>query len=235
MNKIRAKDLEKVLKGHRNKEKAKKLATYFKTAKSEYAEGDIFWGISVLEQRKIVENFKDLPLINLQELLNSEIHEKRFSALLILVDKYKKGGLEDKKKIVHFYLKNVKNINNWDLVDVSAHYILGDYLWDKDRGVIYELAKSDLLWSRRIAVVSTFSFIKKDDFQDILKLSVMLLNDPHHLIHKSLGWMLRELGKRDRGVLEEFLSKYKNRMPRVMLRYAIEKFPESRRKNFLKK
>ncbi len=229
------KDLEKALKKHKNTKKAEKLASYFQSTKGGYGEGDVFWGISVLEQRKVIENFKDLSLINLQKLLKSEVHELRFSALLILVDKYKKADLKDKKKIVSFYLKNIKNINNWDLVDVSAHYILGDYLWDKDRTVLYDLAKSDLLWSRRIAVISTFHFIKKDDFQDILKLSKILLNDPHHLIHKSLGWMLREVGERDRNLLEKFLKKHKDSLPRVMLRYAIEKFPKSKRSFFLKK
>jgi len=170
-------------------------------------------------------------LLDIQKLLDSKIHEHRLVGLLILVDKYEKSN---NKEIVDFYLANTKNINNWDLVDLTAHKILGHYLLDKDRTLLYNLARSNDLWEKRISIISTFYFIKNNDFKDALKISEILLNDKHDLIHKAVGWMLREIGKRDQKAEEKFLKKYYKKMPRTMLRYAIEKFDEKKRKAYLR-
>ncbi len=218
-----------------NPEKAKKLSRFFKTGKGQYGEGDIFLGIPVPEQRKVAKKYFDLPLNDLQELLRSEIHEHRLTALLILLAKYKKTDKSGKCEIFKFYLKNTDNINNWDLVDLTAPKIVGDYLFDKDKSGLFKLAKSNNLWERRIAILSTFGFIRKNDFKDALSISELLLHDKHDLIHKAVGWMLREIGKRDQVIEEQFLNKYYLQMPRTMLRYAIEKFDEKKRKFYLTK
>jgi 3-methyladenine DNA glycosylase AlkD len=227
--------LKKDLKKLANPEKAKILQRFFKTGKGEYGEGDVFLGITVPEQRKIAKKYSGLPLSETQKLLSGKIHEHRLTALLILVIKYKKADDTDKKKISHFYIKNFKHINNWDLVDLSSEKILGDYLLEKDKSLLYRLAKSKNLWERRIAVITTFAFIRNNQFNDTLKISGLLLNDRHDLIHKAVGWMLREIGKRDQEVEEKFLQKYYRKMPRTMLRYAIEKFDEKKRQFYLKK
>jgi 3-methyladenine DNA glycosylase AlkD len=216
-----------------NPEKAKKLSSYFKTGKGQYGEDDIFLGIPVPEQRKVAKRHIDLPSNDLQELLNSKIHEHRLTALLILVSKYEKTDNSGKEEIFHFYLKNTENINNWDLVDVSAPKIVGDYLFNKDKSILFKLARSNNLWERRIAILSTSNFIRNNDFEDALHISELLLHDEHDLIHKAVGWMLREIGKRDQEVEERFLRKYCMHMPRTMLRYAIEKFDEKKRKFYL--
>lgn len=214
-----------------NKEKAKNYAKFFKTGKGEYGEGDIFLGIIVPEQRKLAKKYFNLELNDIQELISSNIHEHRLTSLMILNNKYKKS--KDKKEIVDFYLKNTKNINNWDLVDLSAPNILGNYFLDKNKSYLYKLAKSNNLWERRIAVLSTFGFIKENKFEDSLKIAEILLNDKHDLIHKAVGWMLREIGKRNQNIEEQFLKKYYKTMPRTMLRYAIEKFDEEKRLYYL--
>jgi len=224
-------DLKLDLRKEANSEKAKIFQRFFKTGRGEYGEGDIFLGIPVPKQRKIAMKHKLLALKDVQLLLKSKIHEERLTALLILVNNCKKS--ENKSEIYDFYLKNTKNINNWDLVDFSAHAIIGAYLEDKDRSILYKLAKSSNLWERRIAIISTFHFIKNNDFSDTLKIAEILLNDKHDLIHKAVGWMLREIGKMDISVLENFLKKNYHSMPRTMLRYAIEKFPEKKRKMYL--
>ena len=211
-------------------EKAKILQRFFKTGKGEYGEGDIFLGIMVPEQRKIAKKYQNLTLKELQNLLNSKIHEQRQISLYILISKYK----QEKEKIFNFYLKNTKNINNWDLVDLSAPNILGNYLLEKDKSILYKLAKSNNLWERRIAILSTYEFIKNNQFEHTLKISEILLNDKHDLIHKTVGWMLREAGKKDLEALECFLRSYYKKMPRTMLRYAIERFPEEKRQPYLK-
>jgi len=216
-----------------NPEKAKNLARFFKTGKGEYGEGDIFLGIPVPEQRKVAKRNIDLSLADLQELLRSKIHEYRLTGALILVLKYEKADSSDKNEIFRFYLKNTENINNWDLVDLSAPKIIGDYLINKNTAILFELAKSDNLWERRIAILSTFKFIRNNDFKDALCISELLLHDEHDLIHKAVGWMLREIGKRDQEVEEKFLIKNYMEMPRTMLRYAIEKFGENKRKFYL--
>ena len=229
------KHLQNELRKLANPQKAKFLAGYFKTGKGEYAEGDIFLGITVPEQRKIAIRYKTLDLREIQQLLNSKIHEERLVALLILVEQYKKANDLIKKKIFDFYLKNSKKINNWDLVDLSAEKILGEYLLDKDKSIIYKLVKSKNIWERRIAVLTTFQFIKNRQYEATLRVAKLLLRDKHDLIQKAVGWMLREIGKRDLKVEEEFLKNYYKMMPRTMLRYAIEKFDKNKRDFYLKK
>ncbi len=214
-------------------EKAKKLSGFFKTGKGQYGEGDIFLGIPVPEQRKVAKKYRDLPLSDVQELLSSKIHEHRLTALIILVSKYEKADDSGKKEIFSFYLKNTENIDNWDLVDLSAPKIVGDYLFNKDTSILFKLAKSDNLWERRIVIISTFTFIRNNDFEDALSISELLLHDEHDLIHKAVGWMLREIGKRDQETEERFLNKHCMQMPRTMLRYAIEKFDKNKRKFYL--
>ncbi len=218
-----------------NKEKAKILSRYFKTGRGQYGEGDIFLGITVPEQRKLAKKYINLSLKDIKKLLNSKVHEHRFTALEILVMKFEKADENTKKNIFNFYLKNTKNVNNWDLVDTSAPHIVGEYLLNKDKFIIYKLAKSKNLWERRIAILSTFKFINNDKFVDTLKISEVLLNDNNDLIQKAAGWMLREVGKRNQEVEEKFLMKYYKKMPRTMLRYAIERFSEEKRKFYLGK
>jgi len=224
------KDLQKLA----NPKQAEILQRFFKTGKGEYGEGDIFLGIKVPEQREVAKKY-DLTLEEIQDLLSDKVHEYRLTALFILVNKYKKSDKKNKKEIFDFYLKNTKSINNWDLVDLSAPNIVGDYLLDKDKSILYKLAKSDNLWEKRIAVLATFAFIKDNQFEDAFKISEILLKDNHDLIHKAVGWMLREIGKRNLEAEERFLNNHYKKMPRTMLRYAIERFPESKRKYYLKK
>jgi 3-methyladenine DNA glycosylase AlkD len=216
-------------------ERAKNLSWFFKTGKGQYGEGDIFLGIPVPEQRKVAKRYVGLPLDDLEELLGSSIHEHRLTALLILVAKYEKADNVGKSEIFSFYIGNKGNINNWDLVDLSAPRIIGDYLYTKDRSILFKLTKSNNLWERRIAVLSTFNFIRNNDFEDSLTIAELLLHDEHDLIHKAVGWMLREIGKKDQEIEERFISKYCSEMPRTMLRYAIEKFEEEKRKFYLTK
>ena len=227
-------ELRKEIKTVSNPDKAKFLQRFFKTGKGEYAEGDVFLGIVVPVQRQIAKKYTELSFDDLEKLITSKYHEERLIALLILVERFKKASEDEKDKIIKFYLKNRKGINNWDLVDLSAPKILGEYLLNKDRKILFRFAKSKDLWEKRIAVLSTFTFIKNNDFNDALKIYEILVNDKHDLIHKAIGWMLRELGKIDLKTEENFLNKYYKSMPRTMLRYAIEKFPEKKRKAYLK-
>ncbi len=226
--------LKRELKILANPEKAKINQKFFKTRKGEYGEGDIFLGVTTPESRKIAKKYRDIEFKELKTLLNSKIHEERFVSLLILIDKFERGDEKKKKEVVDFYLKNLKWINNWDLVDVSAYKILGSYLYNKDRKILYNLATSKNLWEKRISIIATLYFINKNDFSDTLKISEVLLSDEHDLIHKAVGWMLREIGKIDLHAEEDFLKKYYKKMPRTMLRYAIEKFPEEKRQKYLK-
>lgn len=230
---MKAVDVKRELQKFSSKEKAKNLTWFFKTAKGQYGHGDKFIGVNVPNQRKVAKKFfKEISLTELQKLIRSKIHEHRFTALEILVFKFEK--LND-EKCVDFYLKNLKYVNNWDLVDTSAYRILGASLTKKkDRKVLYKLARSADLWENRVAIVSTYAFIKQGDFVDTLKISKILLNHPHDLIHKAVGWMIREVGNRDLAVEEGFLRKYYKNMPRTMLRYAIERFPETKRKRYLR-
>jgi 3-methyladenine DNA glycosylase AlkD len=214
-------------------EKAKILSRFFKTGKGEYGEGDIFLGIKVPELRKIAKKYGDLRLKETGRLLSSVIHEERLAALLILIGKFRKAGAAGRKEIVDLYLDSTGYVNNWDLVDISAPHILGEYLLHKDRSVLDKLAVSDSLWERRIAVITTFAFIRRNDFGDTLRIAGRLLSDRHDLIHKAVGWMLREVGKRDLKAEEDFLGAHFGKMPRTMLRYAIERFGEEKRRAYL--
>jgi 3-methyladenine DNA glycosylase AlkD len=218
-----------------NPDKAKFLLRFFKTGKGEYAEGDVFLGITVPEQRVIARKYSDLPIKDVEQLLESKYHEYRLIALLIIVNRFPKSDPRVQKELVTLYLDHTKNINNWDLVDLSAPKILGAYLWEKDRRILYKLAKSKNLWERRISILSTLYFIQKGQFEDTLEISKLLFNDTHDLIHKALGWMLREVGKKDFETEYQFLLKYFSELPRTSLRYAIERFPEKLRQEMLKK
>jgi len=229
-------NLKKELKSFRKPDKAGSLQRFFKTGKGEYGEGDIFLGLKTAETSSVAEKYKGLSFLELKKLLASKIHEERSVAVMILNRQFQKGNFKEKEKIHEFYLKNLSGINNWDLVDTSAYRIIGEYLdlSGKSRKFLYEFAKSDNLWKRRIAIITTYHFIRKREFKDTLKIAEILLNDKEDLIHKAVGWMLREIGNRDLATEERFLKKYYQKMPRTMLRYAIEKFPEKKRKNYLK-
>jgi 3-methyladenine DNA glycosylase AlkD len=191
--------------------------------------------VTVPDVRKVARTFLDSSRSTIENSLKSPLHEERLAALLVLVEQYAKSKNENtKKEIFDFYLKNKHCVNNWDLVDLTAHKIVGDYLLEKDRKMLYDLAKSPHLWDRRIAVISTFAFLPKMQFKDSLQLCEKLLNDKHDLMHKACGWVLREIGKRDEKALEGFLHKHAQHMPRTMLRYAIEKFPEEKRQMYLR-
>lgn len=210
------------------------LQRFFKTGPGEYGEGDIFVGIKVPPCRELAKKYKDLSFNDLQKLIRSPIHEERAIALMILVLQFKKADEALQTKIYKFYFKNVKGINNWDLVDASAPYIVGPYLFDRDRKILYKFARSKKLWEKRIAMLSTYYFIRQKDFADALKIAEILLHDKHDLMHKAVGWMLREIGNRDITTEKKFLNKHAATMPRTALRYAIEKFPETERQKYLK-
>jgi len=228
-------NLKKELARFGNPEKAKILSGFFKTGKGQYGYGDVFLGVKVPETRSVAKKFNSLSLDDLKKLLSGKIHEERLCALMILADKFKQSDSKNKKMIVNFYLKNTKYVNNWDLVDLSADKILGDYLIDKDKSILYKLAKSQNLWERRISIISTFAFIRNNKFDDTIKISEILLKDKHDLIQKAAGWMLREMGKRDKKELIKFLDKHYRKMPRTMLRYAIERLGKDKKAFYMKK
>jgi len=229
-------ELKKELQNLRDENQAKILGKYFKTGKGEYGEGDIFLGLKVPMIRKIAKNHNDLRFEELQQLLSSKVHEERMIALMILTNQFNKAKKDKLKQrqIFEFYLKNTSNINNWDLVDLSAPKIVGEFLQRENNGILPELAKSTDIWERRIAILSTFPFIKRRSFGETLSISDILINDTHDLIHKAVGWSLREIGKKNQDVLELFLKTRYKTMPRTMLRYSIEKFPQDLRKKYLK-
>ena len=216
-----------------NKKKAKVMAGFFKTGEGEYGFGDIFLGLTVPQCRALAIKYKDLYFADIGELLRSEIHEERLIALLILVHQFQKEEMLQ-RRIYEFYLKHTKFINNWDLVDLSSDKIVGVYLIDKPKTVLYKLAKSSNLWERRIAMVSSYNFIKNNDFEDALSIAEVLITDENDLIQKAVGWMLREVGNRNLKAEEKFLKKHYKSMGRTALRYAIEKFPEKVRTKYLK-
>ncbi len=210
------------------------LQRFFKTGKGEYAENDKFLGISVPNQRILATKYKYLSLGELKDLLSSEIHEERLVALIILTMQFKKADLKSKKLIVDFYLKNTKFVNNWDLVDLSADKILGEYLIDQDRSILLKLANSKSMWERRISIIATYAFIKKGESEWTLKIAKELISDKNDLIQKATGWMLREVGKRvSRDIEIEYLNKNYKKMGRTALRYSIEHFPEDLRLDYL--
>lgn len=214
-------------------EKAKVLRRFFKTGPGEYGEGDRFHGIMVPHIRAVAREFRGAPLAEVRKLLPSPVHEERLLALLLLVDAFERGDDRRKRETYRLYLKSARHINNWDLVDLTAPKIVGPFLEEKSRRPLYRFAQSKNLWERRIAVLSTFHFIKNRDYTDALAVAEMLLDDEEDLIHKAVGWMLREVGKRDSAALEKFLRKHHPSMPRTMLRYAIERFPEAKRRRYL--
>jgi 3-methyladenine DNA glycosylase AlkD len=209
------------------------LAGFFKTGPGEYGDGDLFIGVRVPVIRKVAKEFNSLPPAEVVRLLHSEIHEERLVALMILVLQTTKSDGETRKRVYDLYLANTKYINNWDLVDLSAPQLVGAHLNDKSRRPLYRLAKSSWLWDRRISILATFHFIRHADFDDTLRIAETLLADRADLIHKATGWMLREVGKRDQAVLEGFLEQHCRTMPRTMLRYAIERLPEQKRRAYM--
>lgn len=224
------------LKKYKNPEKAEFFPRFFKTGKGEYGEGDKFLGITVPNVRSVASKFyKTTSLHDIRALLNNEFHEIRLCALIILTLKYSKASEKEKKEIFEFYILNTKFINNWDLVDASAYKIVGAYLFDKDRKILYGLADSKNLWEQRIAIISTMYFIKKNDLDDIFRISKNLISHKHDLIHKALGWMLREAGKFNQKRLEDFLEIYSGQMPRTMLRYSIEKLQQNQKSYYMSK
>jgi len=234
LSRLKAREVQERLKKLANKEHAAVSQRFFKTGPGEYGEGDIFIGIRVPVLRKLIKEYKDLPVSEIKILLRSPIHEERLLAILLFVRNFEKGDGDIKKNIYDLYLKSTEFINNWDLVDTSAQHIVGQYLMDKSKRPLYRLTKSKNLWERRIAIMATFHFVKRCEFSETLKISNILLADRHDLIHKACGWMLREIGKRDLETEEIFLKKHYKKMPRTMLRYAIEKFPEKKRQRYLK-
>lgn len=209
---------------------------FFKTGPGQYGEGDIFVGLTVPQMRLLAKKYHNLSLMDIEKLLRSKIHEERFLALVILVNQFKKADEKIQEQIYNFYLKHTKHINNWDLVDTSAAYIVGPFLQNKDKTILTKLAHSKNLWERRIALLSTFHYIKQGEADETFRIAELLLADKHDLIHKAVGWMLREVGKScGEKIQKEFLDKHYGAMPRTMLRYAIERFSDSEKKKYLKK
>jgi 3-methyladenine DNA glycosylase AlkD len=229
-----SKEIQARLEKFGNKERALGARRYFKTGPGQYGEGDLFLGLSAPELRSLAKEYQYTSVDDALELLRSRFHEARALALLILIYNYRKGDAAIRKQVYEAYLDNTEFINNWDLVDVSAAQIVGDYLLDKNRRPLYKLAKSRSLWERRISIIATARFIKAEDFADTFELAKGLLADKEDLIHKAVGWMLREVGKRDLASLETFLKEHYRDMPRTMLRYAIERLPGPRRQMYLK-
>jgi 3-methyladenine DNA glycosylase AlkD len=224
------------IKKYRNEKKGAVLCRFFKTGKGQYGEGDIFWGLDVPTSRKIALRYIHIPRKELLKLLQNKVHEVRLVALFILVAQYKAADIKEKENIVKFYLENTKYVNNWDLVDTTAHQILGDFLIDKtDRKILLTLSHSKDLWEQRISIIATFVFIRRGELDWTYKIVDTLDKHPHDLIHKACGWMLREAGKKDEKRLKEYLDKKAALLPRTMLRYAIEKFAEKERLEYLNK
>lgn len=228
--------LQQELLSLQDSEKAKLLMRFFKTGKGQYGEGDIFLGVMVPKIRTLSKKYGELSLGKVVKLLRSKYHEERLLSLLILIEQFRQGDTKMKEKIYKTYLKNTNYINNWDLVDLTAPHIVGSFLQNKERDILYTLADSNVLWERRIAILSTFHFIKQGETKDAFFIADILLHDNHDLIHKAVGWMLREIGKRcSEEVEESFLNKHYKTMPRTMLRYAIERFSIEKRKYYMKK
>ncbi len=233
---LRAESVLAELKKHADPIKAKILSGFFKTGKGEYGEGDQFLGITVPIQRKIAQEYKDIELREVEKLMQSPFHEARLTGLLILVYKIKNSNELTHKAVFDFYLRHTASVNNWDLVDSTARDIVGGYIFEytKDKKILYKLVRSKQIWERRIAIIATFYFIARNDFEDTIKISEILMSDTHDLIHKAVGWMLREMGKRDQKILISFLEKHAHKMPRTMLRYSIERFSPDIRRTYLR-
>lgn len=228
-----AADMRAAIRAQADPEIAEHSARFFKSGKGEYGDGDRFHGVRVPVVRSLVKEFRDAPLRSVVPLLKSPWHEERLFGVLLMAEQYRRGDADKRQAVFDAYLNNRAYVNNWDIVDSSAHKIVAPHIEDGPRDLLYNLAMAESLWDRRIAMMSTYYYIKKDDYVDALKLARILRDDEHDLIHKVVGWMLREVGNRNRGVEEKFLKQNYKRMPRTMLRYAIEKFPEARRKAYL--
>jgi 3-methyladenine DNA glycosylase AlkD len=230
---LKAREARSELQRHANPKARKILQSFFKTGPGEYGEGDHFIGVQVPFTRKIAANCKQMPLSEVRSLLRSPIHEERLLALIILVLQFKQADLKKRQSIYKFYVSHLAWINNWDLVDTSAEHIVGGFLAERDRQILTQWAQSRNLWKRRISILSTFHFIRKGDFKDTLRLARLLLHDSHDLIHKAVGWLLREVGKKDRSILRKFLDRHAYEMPRTMLRYSIERLTPAERKYYM--
>lgn len=228
------KEVRAELRLHADESDALVLKRFFKTGPGDYGEGDRFLGVRVPDTRRVARRYRELPLRDVLKLLKSPFHEERFLALVMLVGRYRSGNDDEKRQVYQIYLKHADYINNWDLVDTSAEHIVGAYLYARSHEPLFNLARSDRLWERRISIIATFYFIRHGTFDTTLRIASMLLNDEEDLIHKAVGWMLREVGKRDRSREDDFLGKHYRLMPRTMLRYAIEQYPEKQRQRYLK-
>lgn len=226
--------VRRALRKHADPKKKKVLQNFFKTGKGQYGEGDVFLGVTVPETRKVAKKYFILSLQDIKTLLESKVHEERLCALLILVNNYQLKKESEQEKIVKFYLKNTKRVNNWDLVDLTAPKILGDWLLTRNKSLLYALAASQNLWERRISMIATYRFIQERDFKDALKLAQFHLRDDHDLMHKAVGWMLREIGKKNQKALLTFLDTHYKEMPRTALRYAIERLDKKKKMHYMK-
>lgn len=226
------KQIQKEIRAQGDPVRATHSQRFFKTGKGQYGYGDVFLGLTVPQMRTIAKKHAKLSLIDIQKLLKSKFHEERLIGLLVLVDQYEREFIV-RDRVYKFYLSNTKHINNWDLVDVSCHKVIGAHLLTRDRKILYKLAKSNSLWERRIAIISTFAFLRHNQVNDTLKIAELLLADREDLIHKAVGWALREVGKKDQNTLEAFLTKHIDELPRTTLRYAIERFPEVLRQKYI--
>ncbi len=231
---MKVSEIQKTLRAMANAERAASSMRFFKTGKGSYAEDDKFLGLTVPQLRALVKKCKASTLIDAEKILKSKYHEERLFALFLMVQQFSKADTDLQKAIVESYFAHTQYINNWDLVDSSAYHILGNYYLDKSRAPLKKLARSTIIWERRIAIISSYQFIRHNQFEDTLAMSKILLRDEEDLIHKAVGWMLREVGNRDRNTETEFLDNHYQAMPRTMLRYAIEKYPESLRQHYLK-
>lgn len=232
---MKVKELQGEFRTHADPEDARNLSRFFKTGPGDYGEGDCLLGIRIPVIRKFTKKYaQETSFSVIKSLLKSRYHEERLLALLIMVHIFKRSDSEEQKSLYDIYLSHTKYINNWDLVDLSAEHIIGGWLYSRKRDILYQLADSDSLWERRISILATFYFIKKNDFNDTILIAETLRSDSHDLIHKAVGWMLREVGNRDLGVEEKYLKSCYNELPRTMLRYAVERFPEPLRLAYLK-
>lgn len=231
---MKAEQVRKRLRQLADRDRAEVSQRFFKTGPGQYGEGDVFLGVRVPDLRRLAGDFQELDLKGIRTLLRSEVHEERALALLILLRNYQRGGDRERERVYTFYMNHLRFINNWDLVDVSAEHVVGAFLKDKSRKPLHRLARSADLWERRVSILATFHYIKAGEFSETLKIARTLLSDEEDLIQKAVGWMLREVGKRDLAAEERFLREHYRKMPRTMLRYAIERFPESKRQRYLK-
>lgn len=228
-----AKDVERELNAHENPADAEFLQRFFKTGPGQYGEGDVFIGLRVPQTRVITKKYRDLPLGEIEKLLDSPIHEHRLAAVIIMTERAKRAQEEEKKDLYDLYLRRIDRMNNWDIIDISCGHVVGGYLLDKPRDILYKLARSKVMWERRVAIISTSRFIAHGDLDDTFKLAELLINDNEDLIHKASGWMLREAGKKDETRLKDFLDQHAATMPRTMLRYSLEKLHSTDKAHYM--